>query len=40
MRTVENECELTADYQGTLLYNEPLAEYTRLACWWAGSQAL
>lgn len=36
MSTVENECELTAEYQGTLLYNEPLAEYTT---WRVGGPA-
>lgn len=36
MSTVENECELTAEYQGTLLYNEPLAEYT---AWRVGGPA-
>lgn len=34
MSTVENE--LTAEYQGTLLYNEPLAEYTT---WRVGGPA-
>jgi UDP-N-acetylmuramate dehydrogenase len=28
MSMMENDCKLTAELQGTLLYNEPLAEYT------------
>lgn len=36
MSTVEKDCELAAEYQGTLLYNEPLAEYTT---WRVGGPA-
>jgi UDP-N-acetylmuramate dehydrogenase len=36
MSTVEKECDLAAEYQGTLLYNEPLAEYTT---WRVGGPA-
>jgi len=36
MSTVENDCAVAAEFQGTLLYNEPLAEYTT---WRVGGPA-
>lgn len=36
MSTIENDCHLEAEFQGTLLYNEPLAGYTT---WRVGGPA-
>lgn len=36
MSSVEKDCQLTTEYEGTLLYNEPLADYTT---WRVGGPA-